>query len=156
MFNFDEKLRGIPVPKEQVVLLQTSVNAPHLAIPGKQPGSAQAFIVGVRLGSGLALFIYLQLPQAGDCAVYSSGRRNLAADELVAEEQDALGFVESMGFMMENMHFRDLSPEQQEELVRSLPVFQKEPKPPAPPAAAKKEESQKSSPAALARLFASF
>lgn len=156
MFNFDEKLRGIPVPKEQVVLLQTSVNAPHLAIPGKQPGSAQAFIVGVRLGSGMALFIYLHLPQAGDCAVYHTGRRNLSPDDLVAEEQDALGFVESMGFMMENMNFRELAPEQQEEMIRSSPVFQKEPKPPPAAAGAKKEEPQKPSSAALARLFASF
>lgn len=155
MFNFDDKLRGIPVPKEQVVLLQTSVNAPHLAVPGKQPGSAQAFIVGIRLGSGLGLFIYLHLPQAGDCAVYHSGRRNLTPDELGPEEQDALAFVESMGFMMENMNFRELPGDQQEELVRSLPVFHKEPKAPQAQAPAKKEDAQRS-PAALARLFASF
>ncbi len=157
MFSIDSKLRGIPVHPEQVASLWTSVNSPHLAVPGKQPGSAQAFIVGVRIATGFAVFVYLYLSQAADCAVYTSGRRNLAADEFEAEEQEALSFAESMGFMMDTTNFRDLPGDQQDELMK-LPVFLKDPKLAAPgPGAEGKSRDEGGKPtASLGRLFSSF
>lgn len=140
MFSIDPRLRGIPANRDQVVALYQSINTPHLAIPGKQAGQAQAFIVGVRSGGGFALFVYLYLAEVGDCAVYVSDQRNMTPEQFRDEEAEAIGFVESMGFMMDNANFRGLPPEQQEELIRTLPVFQKEPKrvaPAAPPASAR-------------------
>lgn len=157
MFSIDARLRGIPVSKEQVVSLWTSVNQPHLAVPGKQPGAAQAFIVGVRVATGFAVFVYLYLSQSADCAVYTSGRRDLTAEEFEVEEQDALAFSESMGFMMDTTNFRQLPPDQQDDLMGS-PVFLKDPSLAAPPAGAEprsREEGPRPT-AALGRLFSSF
>lgn len=173
MFTIDGRLKGIPATREQVFALHKSLNAPYLAVPDKKAGPAQAYIVGLRISTGLAIFVYLYLADGADCAVYVPSRRNLTAAEVPDEENEALGFVESMGFMMDNMNFRSLAVDAQEQLIRTLPVFQKEPKGGAPQAPAKaavaspKEAAPTPEPAApaapknldtgaLGKLFGSF
>jgi len=156
VFTIDQRLRGLPASREQVVSVYQSLNQPHVAIPGKQAGPAQAYIVGLRGSAGLALFVYLFLPEVGDCAVYVSDRRNLGAEEFAAEEQEALAFTESMGFMMDQVNFRALPLPQQDELLRTLPVFMKDPRL-APRAPTVKGPSPESPPQEkLGRLFAAF
>ena len=70
MFTLDERLKGLPAVKEQVVQLYQSLNQPHLAIPGRNAGPAQAFVLGLRGPSGFAVFVYLYLQDSGECAVY--------------------------------------------------------------------------------------
>ena len=160
MFTLDERIRGLPAAKEQVVALYHSINSPHLAIPGKKAGPALASIVGLRGAHGFAVFIYLFLPESQDCAVSASDRRNLSPDEYQAEEQEAIAFCESMAFMVDNTNFRGLSDDQQEALIRSAPVFTKDPKQArktGPFAAAAQSGAQSVDAAqALGRLFASF
>lgn len=153
MFTIDSRLRGLPVSREQVVALFQSINSPHLAVPGKQAGPAQAYILGVRGASGFVVFVYLYLADGPDCAVYVPERRNLSADEYRLQEQEALAFAESMGFMMDNLNFRAQPPEQQDRMMKSFPVFQREvgPKP-----AEKPQEAGPSPASTLGRLFASF
>ncbi len=156
MFNIDDRIRGLPASREQVVALFQSINAPHLAIPGKQAGPAQAFIVGLRSSGGFAVFVYLFLSEHHDCAVYVSPRRNLSPEEYAGEEAEALGFVESMGFMMDNANYRGLPQDQQEELLKSLPVFQRDPRSLAGPAAGKKAETKPNPAASLGKIFSAF
>lgn len=155
MFNFDERIRGLPAKRDQVVALYQSVNSPHLAIPGKKAGLAQAYVVVLRGPSGFGIFIYLYLSESSDCAVYVYDRRSLSLDEYPGVEQEAMGFVESMGFMMGNLNFRSVPLEQQEEMIRTLPVFQKEPRAAAAPSAA--AETVQAPPAAsIGKLFTAF
>ncbi|MHB8876088.1 MAG: social motility and stimulation tgl protein [Myxococcaceae bacterium] len=156
MFTFDDRIRGLPAGREQVVAVHQSINAPHLAVPGKQAGPAQAFLVGLRGQSGFAVFVYLYLGESADCAVYVPERRNLSPEEYAGEEGEGMAFVESMGFMMDNMNFRGLTPEDQEGLIKALPVFQKDPRQAQGAGGSKKAEAKLSSSAALGRLFSSF
>jgi len=155
VFSIDERLRGLPAAREQVVALHQSLNSPHLAIPGKQAGPAQSYIVGIRGANGFAVFVYLYLPESVDCAVYSSGRRNLSAEDYQADEADALAFVESMGFMLDNLNFRGLPVERQDELVKTIPLFFRDPKL-APNSVGDKKRTDQNPSVALGRLFASF
>ena len=161
MFTLDERIRGLPAVKEQVVALYQSINSPHLAIPGKKAGPALASVVGLRGPHGFAVFIYLYLPESQDCAVYASDRRNLSPDEYQAEEQEAIAFCESMAFMVDNANFRGLAPDQQDEMIKTMPVFQKDPKLAgrrgASAAGAAPSKPQGPDPAqVLGRLFSSF
>ncbi len=165
MFTFDERIRGLPAARDQVVALYQSINSPHLAIPGKQAGPAQAFIVGVRGPAGFVVFVYLFLAEVADCAVYVPDRRNLSAEDYKDLEAEAVAFVESMGFMVDNMNFRTLSAQQQDELLKTLPVFIKDPKLAPPPPSGPGSKATKLEPpqaktsinsASLARLFTSF
>jgi hypothetical protein len=160
VFALDERIRGLPAAKEQVVALYHSINAPHLAIPGKKAGPAQAYILGLRVQQGFAVFIYLFLPESSDCAVYASDRRKLSPDEYQSEEQDAIAFCESMAFMVDNTNFRALPADQQEDLIRTAPVFQKDPKQArktgAFAAAAQTRTQSADGAQVIGRLFASF
>jgi|CXWL01.1.fsa_nt_gi Tfp pilus assembly protein PilF len=165
MFAIDERLKGLPALRDQVVSLYQSLNQPHLAVPGKQAGPAQGYVLGLRSPSGFAVFVYLHLPESQDCAVYAPSNRAVTSEKFAEEETDALGFVESMGFIMDNLNFRGRPNDEQEQMMKTLAVFQRDPKsvvtvrsatavsaPAKPGAAAPKPPAN----AALGKLFGSF
>ena len=155
MFSIDERFRGLPASREQVLALYQSINSPHLAIPGKPAGPAQAFVLGLRGSGGFAVFIYLFLSEAQDCAVYVPGRRTSSQEEYHQDEAEALAFVESMGFMMDDTHFRSLPPPSQDEQLKTLPVFYKDPKL-APSTGKSRADEKRTASTNLGRLLASF
>ena len=132
MYSIDERLRGLPAVKDQVVQLYQSLNAPHLAIPGRKAGPAMAFVLGLRGPSGFAVFVYLYMQESGESAVYVPSNGTVPAEQFQSEEAEALGFVESMGFIMDNLNVRGRPADEQETIIRTMPVFMREPPPPAP------------------------
>lgn len=169
MFTIDERLKGLPALKEQVMSLHESLNQPHLAVPGRTAGPAKGYILGLRGPSGFAVFVYLYLPQSNECAVYVPANRAATAEQFGNEELEALGFVESMGFIMDNLNFRTRPAAEQDQLMKTVPVFQRDPstikaRPGAQPAAkpqgaaqAQQQEPAKSASAiAIGKLFGSF
>ena len=107
MFTIDERLGGLPAVKEQVVQLYQSLNA---APPGGARAAGRArrrrYVLGPRGPNGFAVFVYLYMPDSGECAVYVPSNGTVAAEQYQAEEGEALSFVESMGFIMDNLNFR--------------------------------------------------
>ena len=156
MFSIDERFRGLPASREQVVALHQSINSPHLAIPSKPAGPAQAFVLGLRGASGFAVFIYLYLSEAQDCAVYVPARRKSSAEGYQEDEAEALAFVESMGFMMDDARFTDQPVESQDELLKTLPVFFKDPKLAPGGAGKRRADDKRTASTNLGRLLASF
>lgn len=126
MFSVDERLKGLPALKEQVVALYESLNQPHLAVPGRVAGPAKGYILGLRGPSGFAVFVYLWLPQSGESAVYVPSNRAVSPEQYEGEETEALGFVESMGFIMDNVNFRGRPVEEQDQIVKTWPLFQRD------------------------------
>jgi type IV pilus biogenesis/stability protein PilW len=162
MFTIDERLKGLPAVKEQVVQLYQSLNQPHLAVPGRRAGPALGYVLGLRGPSGFAVFVYLYLPESGECAVYVPTNGTVAAEQYQSEEAEALGFVESMGFIMDNLNFRGRPIDEQEMMIRTLPVFQREP-PPAgtalgagTPGASKPATGRSAGVVQLGKLFSAF
>ena len=127
MYSIDERLKGLPAVKEQVVQLYQSLNMPHLAVPGRRAGPAQGYVLGLQGPNGFAVFVYLYLGDSGECAVYVPSNGTVPAERYGNEESEALAFTESMGFMMDNLNFRGRPVEEQTALLRDLPVFQREP-----------------------------
>ena len=164
MFTIDESLRSLSATRDQIVSLYQSINSPHLAIPGRKAGPAQAFIAGLRSASGFCVYVYLYLAEVSDCAIYISSRGNVSSEAYRGEEDEALAFVESMGFMVDNMNFRALSAERQSELLQTLPLFRRELKPreskkvssPPAPAGPAQPEAGGSFAALIGRIFSSF
>ena len=134
MYTIDERIKSLPVTKEQVLAVYHSLNQPHLAVPGRKAGPAQAFVVALQGPTGYGIFIYLYLPNTDECATYVSDRRSFPPDQYAQEEAEAMAFMESMGFMVDNLNFHALPPAEQERLLKTLPVFLRErPRPqPAP------------------------
>jgi type IV pilus assembly protein PilF len=161
MYSIDERLRGLPALKDQVVVLYQSLNQPNLAIPNRKAGPSIASVLGLRGPSGFAVFVYLHMPQSGESAVYVPGNGTVPAEQFQSEEAEALGFVESMGFIMDNLNFRGRPADEQEQMIRSLPVFQREAPAPqqtraSPAQGAKQASGQHPTLRELGKLFAAF
>lgn len=162
MFTIDERLKGLPAVKEQVVQLYQSLNQPHLAVPGRKAGPAAGYVLGLRGPSGFAVFVYLYMPDSGECAIYVPSNGTVAAEQYQSEEAEALGFVESMGFIMDNLNFRGRPVDEQDSMIRTLPIFQREP-PPAgtatgsgPPGSGKPATGKSAGVVQLGKLFSAF
>jgi len=152
VFEPDPSIAYIPASREQVVALVESINQPQVSIPGKEPQSVQGFLCGLRNEDGrFSIFVSLFLPRSGENVVYVSERREVGMEEYRDVEIEGLHFLESMGFMLDNLNFRNLAPAQQIETLKRVPLFQV----PRPAATAASEASEARSAARIARLLAS-
>lgn len=129
MFEPDPSIRYIPATREQVVALVESINQPQVSIPGKEPQAVQGFLCGLRNQNGtFSIFVSLFLPRTSENVVYASNRREVGMEEYRDVEIEGLHFLESMGFMLDNLNFRNLAAAQQVETLKRVPLFQ-EPRP---------------------------
>jgi hypothetical protein len=154
VFQPDPSIRFVPASREQVVALVESINQSQVSIPGKSPQAVQGYLCGLRNPSGtFSIFVALHLPRAGENVVYLHPQRELSLDEYRDVEIEGLHFLESMGFMLDNLNFRNLGQAQQVETLKRIPLFH----PPRPPAATAPAEGRdpRSDAARLARLLAS-
>jgi len=148
VFQPDESLGYLPVSREQVVSLVESINQPQISIPGKMAQTAQAYLCGLRNpDGGFAVFVSLFLAEAGENVIYAHVPPRLSGGQYAAAEEEGRHFLESMGFILDDLNFRGMAPEQQALAMERFPPFS------APRAAA---ADRTTSPAAIARLLASF
>jgi hypothetical protein len=157
MFMPEPSLTHVPATREQIVALVESINQPQVSIPGKDAQAVFGHLCGLRNGSGsFSIFVGLHLPKSGENVIYLHERRQLTtADEYRQVEIEGLHFLESMGFMLDNLNFRNLGPEVQDQTLARIPLFSP-PRPPAPAAGAPGAKSVASDPARVGRLLASF
>ena len=152
MFEPDPSIRYIPAGREQVVALVESINQPQVSIPGKEPQAVQGFLCGLRNQNGsVSIFVSLFLPKTGENVVYASDRREVGMEEYRDVEVEGLHFLESMGFMLDNLNFRNLAQAQQVETLKRVPLFQE----PRPAGAGGAGASEARNSERIARLLAS-
>ena len=156
-FNPQPSITWIPATREQVVALVESINQPQVSIPGKTPQQVTGHLCGVRNANGsFSIYVGLHLPGTGENVVYVHDQGQLDVEAYRDVEIEGLHFLESMGFMLDNLNFRNLSPAAQEETLRRIPLFSK-PRPPGEgPAPAVAARPAAPDPARVARLLASF
>jgi len=150
VYRPDPSLTHIPVAREQVVAVVESINQPQISIPTKVPQTAQAHLVGLRNGNGtFSIYVGLFLRQTGENVIYCHEQREIPVESYPELEHEGLQFLESMGFMLDNTHFRSQGPQAQEQILLRVPLFSR-PRPAAPLAG----DARPSPRQALARLLA--
>ena len=157
MFQPEPSLTWIPASRETVVAIVESINQPQVSIPGKASQQVFGHLVGVRnANSTFSIYVGLHLPKSGENVLYVHARRQLTVEEYRDVEVEGLQFLESMGFMLDNVNFRNLSPEVQDQTLKRIPLFSP-PRPPGEvPTSAVSARPTGPDPARLARLLASF
>ncbi len=155
-FKPDPSIAWVQASREQVVAVVESINQPQVSIPGKSPQQVSGHLCGVRNANGsISIFVALHLAKTGENVVYVHDKRQLTVEEYRDVEIEGLQFLESMGFMLDNVNFRNLSPEVQAETLKRVPLFS-----PPRPSSAKVAEGDSRSTASgdtrVARLLASF
>lgn len=124
MFDIHPEIKSIQVGCENIVTIIESINSPMVAAANKPLEPAKAFILGRRNPSGLfSIYVYLHLLQSKECLFYLHDPPEIPMESYHDTELEALQFVESMGFMVDNTNFRNLAPEQQTALMEQLPMF---------------------------------
>ena len=150
MFRPDPRLRSLPVKREQVSALAESINQVQIQIPGRGAQPAAAHLCGVRNADGSrSVYVSLHLPASSENVVYVHERGALSGADYEAAEREGLAFLESMGFILDDLQFAALAPEVQDEALRRVPLFA----PAAPPPKAAATTSEPAAPSPLARLL---
>ncbi len=124
MYSHEPRVSHIAASREHILALYQSMNQPHLAIPGKHPQACQAFLVGTRNADGTrTVWVFLHLTETEEGVIFLSENRALSDADYPAEEGEALAFLESMGFMADDLRFAERGEAEQLELVKTLPCF---------------------------------
>ena len=124
MLKVDNTLNHIPAGRNHVIGLHESINQPLVNIPSFGTAPTAAFILGTRNDQGAyTVFVYLHQPETRAVVVYVSEPRLMAHEQYRVEEAEAIRFVESMGFMVDNLHFPTLAPPEQESVMQRIPLF---------------------------------
>jgi hypothetical protein len=158
MFRPEESITHVPVTKEQVVAIVESINQPQVSIPGKASQQTSGWLVGIRNANGtFSIFVGLHLAKTGENVIYLDENRHITLEAYRDLEVEGLHFLESMGFMLDNLNFRNLAASAQDETMKRIPLFQP-PRPPtaSPSAGGTSEKADASEAAAVARFLSSF
>jgi hypothetical protein len=153
MFTPDPSIQYVPATREQVVALVEGINQPQISIPGKEPQGVSGHLVSLRNSDGsFSIVVALHLPKSGENVIYLHGKRRCSAEEYRDIQDEGLHFLESMGFMLDNLNFRNLAADLQEATLRRVALFS----PPKAPAAGAAETKATGEALRVARLLASF
>ncbi|MBN2359710.1 MAG: hypothetical protein JXR83_09660 [Deltaproteobacteria bacterium] len=124
MFKLAPELRSVAAPVDRIVSVIEGLNTPNVVIPGYDSEPTRCCVVGVRNPEGtFDILIHLFQPESQHLAIYASEPRAVPLAHFAMIEAEAVQFVESMGFMVDNLNFRKLPPEKQAEIMARLPVF---------------------------------
>lgn len=122
MFISSESIQNLASLIPAVWEIYGSVNQPVIALPDKSPEPTWAYVVAIKTGKKMQIYIYLFREQSreGVFYVYEQGDVELVNAKSVFNE--ALDFTGSMGFIMERIELGDAR-EQKEETIKSIPAF---------------------------------
>jgi hypothetical protein len=123
MFILDEEFQGFSNPTETVISVLQSINEPKIAAAERAAEPTQAFVITTDSDGQLRAHIVLCLVNSGERLTYSWDEGPFAEGQRAEIEGEALDFVESMGFMMDNLGVEKLSAEQKKEVLTELPAF---------------------------------
>jgi hypothetical protein len=156
VFNPEPSTTWIRTSREQVVAIIESINQPQVSIPGKPSQQMFGYLVGIRNVNGtFSINVALHAPRTGENVVYAHEQRQLAVEQYRDVEIEGLQFLESMGFMLDNVNFRNLDATLQEQTLRRIPLFSAPRAVGEAPAAAARS-STASDRGRVARLLAAF
>ncbi|MCB9655885.1 MAG: tetratricopeptide repeat protein [Deltaproteobacteria bacterium] len=124
MLKVDYTINHIPVGPEYVASLYESISQPLMNFPETGAHPTGAYLLGIRHPNNVyTLFLYLFQPGTGAVVVYVSEPRALSREQFQVEEHEALGFVESMGFLLNSMDFGRMSPADRLAVIERVPLF---------------------------------
>jgi hypothetical protein len=123
MFELDQAQSWVDTLPEDVAFIATSVNRPAVAPPDRSPEPAQAYITTLRRDNLFEVYIYLHLVSSNVGLLYRWDAGAIPREMVTTLQQNALEFTETMGFMMTDLRYRQMSPEDKQSVFESTPVF---------------------------------
>ena len=122
MFQWDKSIKILDVPVGKVVHLFRSMRDVQLALPGLPAQEASAYLCQYQTAQGAGTAAVFHLHKSGQLAFYVNTPREVALDKAEAMLDQALTFVESMGFLLTDLDIHLLTDADREMLWASLPL----------------------------------
>lgn len=141
MFAYASDVECVPLELASVLELHQSINRPAIAAEGLDAQEAQATFVSGHGASGIEAYVYLRMFASNRGLTYR-WTDPIDKSDYPDVQAGAIQFTESMGFMMEDMQFRRLPPDERERLADELGVFRPLAATPPPPPPAEAANAQ--------------
>ncbi len=126
MFVINERQKGLPKgTQKRIVSLLHSINEPKIAVADRPAETTRAFVCTVEEApKKFQIHVVLHLTRSQTKVMFSSDLELFPQEKLRTMEDEALDFVESMGFMMDNMNVPKLPPKDCQAMLKDLPIFE--------------------------------
>lgn len=122
MFIRKKDLERLDIPSQRVLRLQRSLSDVQVALPGfpAQPATAYLCAFGVERGVRVVVALHLQTSRRVVFYVDDAGAASKKNPASLFDE--GMQFAESMGFMLGELDFQQITPEARAALWNSLPL----------------------------------
>lgn len=122
MFQWEKSIKSMDVPVGEVVHLYRSMRDVQLALPGLQAQEATAYLCQHKTPQGIGTVAAFHFHKSKLLAFYVDSPMVVAADKADSVLDQALMFVESMGFLIADLDIHLLSEADRDLLWSSLPL----------------------------------
>jgi hypothetical protein len=122
MFVRQKELERLEIPSQRVLRLQRSLSDVQLTLPGFPPQPATAYLCAFGRGTGVGVAVALHLHASRRVVFYLDDAGAASQDRASAVFNEGLQFAESMGFMLGDLDFQELSSEGRASLWGSVPL----------------------------------
>jgi hypothetical protein len=130
MFTIDQNITDLKVKEKNVLKILFSMNIHQVASPEMILEEARSYIVFFREGKArFSVYIALHLLTTDRKLYYSHSSNPFPEDELTAVEEEALGFAEGLGAMLDEKDFTKMSDSEQDRWIDEQDIFSKKPSP---------------------------
>ena len=122
MFQWDKSITKLDLPVSGVMHLFRSMRDVQMGLPGLRAQEASAYLCQYQGSQGVGTTVVFHLHKSSRLAFYVDEQKVVPAGRADAMLDKALGFVESMGFLMTDLDIQLLNESDREMLWTSLPL----------------------------------
>lgn len=124
MFLINSKLKGINLKKQRLFKLKYSKNIVSVSAPQNIVAPARAYIVSTHAHKGCFVYIALIFSKQNFRSIFFEFHKNpVSESRALAIEEDALSFVEDMGFDMQDVDISGSQNKNKEEIIQKTGIF---------------------------------
>jgi len=144
MFELNGKLNRLDVPAQKVLRLKRSLGDVQIAIPGQKSQMATAYVCAFSAGKGARVIVALHLHDDFKLIFYLNSGGEISSSNASKVLSEGIDFVESLGFMMNDLDIHKMDGEEKAQYWESLPLKNPpaKPSPPAKPKASGKTKAE--------------
>jgi hypothetical protein len=124
MFAVDKNTRCLKPEDKKILTILKSSNQPLIAAADRPAEPTESYLCSFQNKSKkIETFLMLYLVKSGIRVFYKTQKGAYLPEDFSEVEADALEFLESMGFTMDNIPFQKMSEVEKTEIFSSYPIF---------------------------------
>ncbi len=136
MFDADPNITDLNVREKNLNKVLFSMNIHQVATPELSVEDARCYILFCGEGSNMSAYIALYLTRTDGRIYYSYSSNPFSQEGMAQVEEEARGFVEDMGFLLDEVPLAGVSPAEKNRWIDEQAIFSQKKQPEVQPAPA--------------------